>query len=228
MGRPRRQEPARYVHLTLEPSDFDLLDAYVHQVGAPAATLARGIVVDVLRGAQLPDGSVDPSLIESTIRALRGEPIHRPQEVPRWEWSLEAILADRRWWDRWLPELNELMGRDLMPKTAHRAYDDQRRRIEPSPVADSRGYADLMEFLFPLVTRPRGGAISWRSLEYPATAAPQNTNEAAPALSHIWESVIRHVTKALCALEKTAEPRADPVSAILTQDHIRVVSGVVV
>jgi hypothetical protein len=77
-----------------------------------------------------------------------------------------------------------------------------------------------MEFLFPTVTSPRGGAISWRSLEYPAAAAPQNANEAAPALPHIWESVIRHVTKALCALEKTAEPKADPVLAILTQDHI--------
>ncbi|MDQ6899512.1 MAG: hypothetical protein M3072_08395 [Candidatus Dormibacteraeota bacterium] len=70
------------------------------------------------------------------------------------------------------------------------------------------------------MTSPRDGAIRWRSLEYPAAAAPQNTDEAAPALSHIWESVIRHVTKALCALEKTAEPKADPVSAILTQDHI--------
>ncbi len=77
-----------------------------------------------------------------------------------------------------------------------------------------------MELLFPTVTSPRGGAISWRSLEYPAAAAPRNANEAAPALLHIWESVIRHVTKALCALEKTAEPKADPVSAILTQDHI--------
>ena len=27
MGRPRRQEPARYVHLTLEPTDFDLPSA---------------------------------------------------------------------------------------------------------------------------------------------------------------------------------------------------------
>jgi hypothetical protein len=107
-----------------------------------------------------------------------------------------------------------------VPKAAHRAYDDQGRRIEASPVVDRRGYADLMEFLFPSVTSPRGGAISWRSLQYPAAAAPQNTSEATQALAHIWESVIRHVTKALCALETSAAPSADPVAAILTESHI--------
>jgi hypothetical protein len=33
--------------------------------------------------------------------------------------------------------------------------------------------------------------------------------------------VIRHVVRALAALEKASEPEADPVMAILTLDHIR-------
>jgi hypothetical protein len=77
-----------------------------------------------------------------------------------------------------------------------------------------------MEFLFPTVTSSRGGGISWRSPEYPLVAVARNGNEAAAALPHIWESVIRHLVRALCALEKTAEPQADPVTGILTQDHI--------
>ena len=40
------------------------------------------------------------------------------------------------------------------------------------------------------------------------------------AVRHIWEAVIRHVERALCALEKVSQPEADPAMGILTQDHI--------
>jgi hypothetical protein len=221
MARPRRQEPARYVHLTLEPADFELLEAYAHQVGAPAATLARKIVIDVLRGAQLADGSVDPSLIEQAIRSLRGEPVHRPQEVPRWEWSLEAILSDRSWWDRWLPELYRLFGRELRPPAEpgqRSAFGRQEPQARAGSVLNREGYADLMEFLFPTVTTSKG-AVTWRSLSYPIAA--EQPAEAELPLAPAWEATIRHLVTALCALESSSEPKASANHRILTEQQIR-------
>lgn len=73
---------------------------------------------------------------------------------PRWEWLIDALLADRRRWDRWLPDLNELLGRKLSDRSA--GYG------KGNAIVDRRGYGDLLEYLFPTVVVGRD-AISWRS-----------------------------------------------------------------
>jgi hypothetical protein len=44
-----------------------------------------------------------------------------------------VILADKAWWDRWLPELNELMGR------GHLSDPDDRRSGAPLMTVAARG-----------------------------------------------------------------------------------------
>jgi hypothetical protein len=219
-GRPRRTTPARRFHLTLDEADASLLEAYAQEVGQQPMRVAGELVRRLLRGSTTNDGRIEKQQVDALLRAIRGEDREAAPNEPRWQWPIQAILADRRWWDRWLPDLNELMGRQLAPKTAELDYDEQGRRRNPAPVLDRRGYGDLMEFLFPTLSSSRGGGISWRSPEYPLAAAAQNGKQADPALPHLWESVIRHVVRALCALERSTQPLADPVMGILTQDHI--------
>ncbi len=218
-GRPRREIPRRRLNLTLDEPDGVLLDAYAQELGRSSAHAAASIVQETLQAARAPDGAVNRDGVEAVLRHIRGER-RKGLRDPRWTWPIEAILADRPWLARWLPELNELLGRGLVPKDAHPDYDPSGRRIDPSPILDRRGYSDLMEFLFPTVTTPRG-TVSWSSPEYAQVAAPKGAGEADPDLRHVWESVIRHVVRALAALEKASEPEADPVMAILTLDHIR-------
>lgn len=206
-GRPRRSEPARKFGLTLGESEHALLVAYAQELGQPATRVAGELLRKVLAGPPGTDGQVTAAKVEAMLRLLRGEPEHPPQVGPRWEWPIEVILAEGRWWDRWLPELNELLGRQLIDK------DDRRSRAS---ITDRRGYADLLEFLFPALSVD-GQRVSWRSAQYPHLVRLTNLDG---ELWPIWESVIRHVVVALEALANTAEPGAEPGHRILIQDQI--------
>jgi hypothetical protein len=209
-GRPRRTEPARRFNLTLSKTEHDLLAAYAQELGQPPTRVAGDLLRKILYGAQDQDGRVDQGQVEAMLRALRGESDQPAQYEPIWEWPIEAILADARWWDRWLPDLNELLGRKLAARK-----DPQGRR---DPVLDRRGYADVMEFLFPAVATPTG-TVTWRSPQYPHLVS-NSANEAGGDVYHLWESVIRHLATALEALQKVAEPKTEPTTRILVQDQI--------
>jgi hypothetical protein len=205
-GRPRRIAPARRFNLTLDESDLALLIAYSQQAGHPPTRVAGDLLRAILRGAKGDNGQLDSAQVEATLRLLRGESDQPTRIEPRWEWPIEAILADSRWWERWLPDLNELLGRKLQdPK-------DDRGQGRRAPVRDRRGYADLMEFLFPACE-----GVSWRSPKYPHLASARAEDG---ELYYVWESVIRHVATALEALEAVAQPGTSPAARILTQDQI--------
>jgi hypothetical protein len=147
--------------------------------------------------------------LDSLRESVRSsEPVPSPPSGTRWEWPVEDLLADRAWWDRWLPRLYELLGRDLSREIASgRPGFAVGRREE---VVDARGYGDLLTYLFPPV-----GKITWHSVEYPAAASGQATDGAheglqVPVRPDVWEPVLRHVALALCALEATAAANADP------------------
>ncbi|TMC06789.1 MAG: hypothetical protein E6J41_17620 [Chloroflexi bacterium] len=133
-----------------------------------------------------------------------GEPAAtaRPRGA-RWEWPLETLLQDERWWEAWLPRLYELLGQELQGQFA--AADQLPR--------DARGYIDLMSYLFPPI-----GDTDWRSPAYggaalAASAAPVAAQTMPPTLGplrgHVWEPVVRHVAEALAALESTGAEGAD-------------------
>jgi hypothetical protein len=147
-GRPRRTTPMKRFNLTLDEADAGLLEAYAQELGQQPTRVAGELFRKLLRGARAQDGRIDPHQVDAMLRVIRGEDRSDQPNEPRWEWPIEALLADRRWWDRWLPDLNEILGR---PK-------GERGRgalgTREAPIVDRRGYADLMEFLFPAVPRP--------------------------------------------------------------------------
>jgi hypothetical protein len=212
-GRPRRTTPARRLYLTLDEEDVLLLEAYAQEVGRQPARAAGDLFRQWLRPARTADGRIDKHQVEAALRAMRGEDRVASSSEPRWEWPVEAILADRQWWDRWLPDLDELLGR---PKPQQGRGPLGTRE---APILDRRGYLDLLEFVFPPITASRGGVVSWRSPQYGEAVDRVAAGEDAACTRHVWESVIRHVTRALCALEKAASTD-DPIVGILTQDHI--------
>lgn len=166
-GRPPREIPRRRLNLTLDEPDGVLLDAYAQELGHSAAHAAASIVQETLPAARGPDGAVNRDGVEAVLGHIRGER-RRGLRDPRWTWPIEAILSNRPWLARWLPELNELLGRGHVSRDSHPQYDDSGRRMDPSTILDRRGYGDLMEFLFPTVTTPRD-AVSWSSPEYPGS-----------------------------------------------------------
>lgn len=137
---------------------------------------------------------------------------------PRWEWPLAVLLTDDDWWERWLPRLYELMGR----QSGHYA----RARVE---VFDDRGYVDLMAFLFqPIGAGAR--AVTWRSPAYGEVARIEDTQRGQqgatetggqePERAAIWEPVVRHVAEALCALETSGTEGADPYVRLRSKAEI--------
>jgi hypothetical protein len=120
--------------------------------------------------------------------------------APRWEQPMDELLADASWWDRWLPRLYEVLGR----ADAGIPYLD-----DGETPADNRGYTDLMARLFPPL-----GEVNWRSPSYPQALAANPARPAdvprLPARGHVWESVMRHVALALCALEDTGTGASSP------------------
>lgn len=211
-SRSRRAVRGKELKITLDQDEHPLLQAYALEIGRTPSTVAAMIVSQTLQAGRMPDGHVDRQTVDSVLRHIRGESDVRLNE-PRWEWPIEALLADTRWWERWLPELNQLLGRELGQERG--TYD---KEGQPA-IVDRRGYSNLLEYLFPTMASPRG-AVAWRSPEYPLVAPAKDANEASPALRHIWEAVVRHVARALCSLEKAAQPEADPTAGILLQDHL--------
>jgi len=196
MARPPNPDKSVRVYLTMPEPVHNLLAAYAHQAGRPIATVGGDILVKVMRGFEGQD-TPDAAQIDTVIRALRGEPSYDEQYGPRWQWPLDVLLADSRWWRRWYPELCKLLGRKLkVPKPSRPGAGDD------VVVLNAHGYGDLMEFLFPTLAGPQG-AVSWRDPRYPAIAAQARAaDEASQPLTAVWEAVIRHVATALAAIEE--------------------------
>jgi hypothetical protein len=153
-------------------------------------------------------------------RTARGHGGHAYQP-PRCRWPLETLLADRPWWDEWLPLLGELMGRNL-------EYDQRYSDRQARPIVDDRGFADLMGYLFPAVTDPRGQLVPWHSCEYGHQARAARNNSRANSVLHqrpvraeVWEPVVRHVARALTALEMTSQAPDDAYAHLRVQAEIR-------
>ncbi|MBJ7597753.1 hypothetical protein [Candidatus Nephthysia bennettiae] len=201
MSRPQKQTSTGRVYLSLDEPDMALLKAYALQTGRPAATVAGQLVVNMLRGARDSSGAVDPELIANVLQQLKGD-TKSPVQLPRWRWPLDRLLGhrERQWWDRWLPQLNQLMGRTLEP-------NDIALGERSGPLLDDKGYSDLLEFLL-----PTQGTVSWRSLDYRKCMRPE--------LRPTWEPTIRHVARALEALEDAESTEAGANASILVQANI--------
>jgi hypothetical protein len=186
--------------VTIDEPDAELLDAVGLEVGQAIGPLLVGIVHETLEAARGESGAINAASLQAVLRLIRGED---PQITePRWRWPLDALLEDARWWDRWLPSFNELLGRGL-------GYRERKGVDRPgrAPVLDQRGYSDLMAFLFPIVE-----GISWRSSSYGEAIGAER--------AAIWEAVLRHVALALTALEWANRLEADPLRTITTQEQI--------
>jgi hypothetical protein len=127
----------------------------------------------------------------------------RRRRLARWEWPIEDLVADSGWWDRWLPRLYELLSRDLR-------HENEYGCPTGKPIVDSRGYGDLLTYLFP----PARG-VTWRSPDYPRAAAEEDRqsgqDDRSPSVrAQVWNPVLRHVAKALRALEDTSAASTDP------------------
>jgi hypothetical protein len=226
--------PTKRYHLTVSTEFADRLDAYASRLRQRPATAAARLLEDALERAVSGQQEHEPEVEELAEARRHIEELNRRLAIlraqhakcrptaeststsviegsgPRWEWPLPALLSDDRWWDLWLPRLYELLGRQLIRYTP-----------TPGQVLDRRGYADLMTFLFPPLSR--GTAIvTWRSPNYGELAALEEVTEAegGPVRAQVWEPVIRHLTEALCALEATGKPSADPYLRIRAKAEI--------
>jgi hypothetical protein len=172
-----------------------------------------GVTTEALRrgplGAVSPITALSPALSALLGVALLGERLgwHAAVGVGTapagWKWPMADLLADTPWWDRWLPDLYELLGRDLRGEPDEWGGPGE-------PIVDRRGYGDLLTYLFPPV-----GDVTWRFADYPREAskqARQGTQDGiAPSVhARVWEPVLRHVVKALRALEETSAAGTDP------------------
>jgi hypothetical protein len=182
-------------------------------------------LTDVIQGRPVtndPD-RVIPAESPAAPKRSRRSPSRRRDA--RWEWPAPDLLDETAWWDRWLPRLYELLGRDL------RGEPDQWGGSEQL-VVDRRGYADLLTYLFPPI-----GSVTWRSPAYARAAADKarqgGQEDALWSLRvQAWYPVLRHVAKALCALEETSAARTDPqlrleAEARLTGSWVQVLGNLV-
>jgi len=206
MPRPRKAEPSRHYKLTLDAADAAVLDRYAEHLGKRPATVAAILLREAVQrasgaaeGDELSEARRHIAALEAERDGLRRH-VQQPRggggpDAPRYEWPMVDLLADDDWWDRHLP---------------------------PDAVLDSRGYLDLLTLLFP--PRQRGGRVvaTWRSIDYVAiaTGQAQPKTTASAAMADAWEPVIRHVAEALCALERTGEPGADPYLRLRAEDEL--------
>jgi hypothetical protein len=226
-GRPPTY--SRRYHLTLEPAEADVLDAYAEQEAKPPATIAARLLVTALRRAtageedELAAAHRQLEQLRTANAAMRrrlSEVSIDAVEPPRWERPMPDLLADRDWWSTWLPRLHQLLGRQR--------HQYQTNRVQ---ALDGRGYPDLLNHLFPPV-RDRGGRtlVEWHSPFYAdharhaweaaQPAGRSGEGGSASARAAVWEPVVRHVAAALCALEVTATPGSDPVLRFRVEDEI--------
>jgi hypothetical protein len=230
VARPRKQAGSRRYFVTVTGEEAQRIDAYAASVERRPTTVAGELL---LAGLAAASGEADADLaaarrrieeLERQLEAVFRE--HRPPPAeeagpkrPRWEWPIAQLVADATWWDRWLPSLYELLGRRGAEAVA--AYGSMRR----GAVVDERGYTDLMSYLFPPVGAETGRPITWRSVDYPAAAAEAARRDGHEAVRpaarpHVWEPVVRHVAKALCALEECGRTGADPQLRLETDERI--------
>jgi hypothetical protein len=221
MARPRKTGGSRRYFVTVSLEDAERIDSYAAAVDRRPTTVAGDLL---LAGLAVAMGDVDDDLaaakrrieelehqLAAVFKAHRPpEPTHANHTRARWEWPIEDLLLDDAWWDRWLPRLYELLGRDLRDSGPEWATG----LGHALPVVDSRGYGDLMSYLFPPV-EDNGRELTWRSIDYPqaaAVAARQQPHEGVlPSIRpHVWEPALRHVALALCALEHSARAGTDP------------------
>ena len=233
MGRPSKWASSRRYHLTLESAEADVLDAYANEQRRPAATVAARLLVQALRKAtsqetdelgvalgQVAELQQANAGLRRRLEAAGADPL-AATKVPRWEWPLEDLLADREWWATWLPRLSELLGREVRP------YG-----LPGVDGLDQRGYVDLIAMLFPPVHQNGHIVAEWNSLAYPNQVIRGSQRDQSrqqpqgPAGSvtraAVWEPILRHVTVALCAIEETSVPGADPVLRIRLQDELAI------
>jgi hypothetical protein len=220
--------------LTLEPDEYERVRAYARHAGRPVATAAKRLLLSVIDGHDPDAAAVALSRERDRVRQLEEEVTRLQAQtgqqqpaadltatVPRCRWPLERLLADRAWWDEWLPLLGELIGRHL---EYDRGYSDRQAR----PVVDDRGFADLMGYLFPTLTAEGGAPVSWNSREYPRLArmtwndaGARSPSRQRPVRAEVWEPVVRHVARALTALETTSQISSDAYTHLRAQAEIR-------
>jgi hypothetical protein len=205
-----------------------MLDAYAEQQARPTATVAAGLLGTELRrvtsgaGDELAEAARQLEQMRTANVALRRRladaGLDAVAEVPRWERPMAELLADREWWTAWLPRLHQLLGRQ--------PHQYGRNRVD---TVDAGGYPDLMAFVFPPVRDPTGRVLAeWHSPHYADHSAREpvigghsaGPTGAGQARAAVWEPVVRHVAVALCALEITALPGADPLLRIRAEDEI--------
>jgi hypothetical protein len=227
MARPRKAEPSRHYKLTLDAADAAVLDSYAEHLGKRPATVAAILLREAVQrasgaaeGDELSEARRHIAELEAERDGLRRQ-IQQPRsggvpDAPRYEWPMIDLLADDDWWDRHLPRLYELLGR-AMPGARASQYGEP-----PEAIVDSRGYLDLLTLLFPPLQRGDRVVVTWRSVDYVAIATGQAQPKAtgSAALADAWEPVIRHVAEALCALERTGEPGADPYLRLRAEDEL--------
>jgi hypothetical protein len=231
---PPDRPDRRRLGLTLDLDEYERVVAYARQLGRPIATAAKRVLLGVIDGYDADAIAATLTRERDRVRDLEAE-VTRMQaqltqrqfvadlgdKLPHWRWPLEPLLADRTWWDEWLPLLGELVGRDL-------EYDRTYGGRDAEPVVDERGFANLMRYLFPDVTDERGVAVTWHSPEYGrhARRAWQNAGARSPlhrrpVRAEVWEPVVRHVARALTALETTSQDPADAYTHLRVEAEIR-------
>ena len=213
-------------YVTLDRDDADALEAAAHEAGRPPTTEAGLRIVETLRGADrdaLADALRDLAATRreleqvqaayATIRRRTSLPEGTSEpRMPRWEWPLEDLLADRDWWHVWLPRLHQLIGRPSAPVFVH----------DGGCPLDGRGYVDVMATLLPPIPIGDGTVVDWSSHRYPEAARRRAAGSVPGSVSQadVWEPLLRHVTVALCDLELAAAPGTSPALRIRTEEEL--------
>ncbi len=133
--------------------------------------------------------------------------------LPREQWPLETILADRAWLEKWYPQLRRILGR---------------KRGE-GIVTDSEGYTDWMGTAFPPIQSEKGSR-EWWSPDYGhwARLSGDRLTEQSPA-DHppprrrhlVWEPSVRHLVLGLSAVAAQAEPGRAALATLRMESEIR-------
>lgn len=227
MAHRRRRVPARRLTLTFDSTVADRLMAYAAATGRRVSPVAAALITEALTHprseaeAEIHEYRRQLDELKARLRELqdqiasRSRPAPASETVARWEWPMDTLLDDAPWWDRWLPRLNELLGRRPVPILS---VDQATLGLEAA--VDDRGYHDLLGWLFPPVAS-EGRKLTWRSPGYPAAAAAAGHDRTHASLrTDVWEPVIRHFAEALCLLDWTGQAGADPYFRLRAEAEI--------